>query len=107
MDTTLCKQCTFHVNNSILNQHTLKWENTFAHNGRELVHRNNHPSTNPILGPNHHYYCTPSDCTCMLVVKKGRRLENKKNSLNENESTKVQNSRHMCGLASDGIMTII
>ena len=26
-------------------------------------------------GPNHHYYCTPGDCTCMPAVKKERRLE--------------------------------
>ena len=40
LDITIYKQCTFHVNNSILNQHTLQWGNT----GRVLVHRNNHPT---------------------------------------------------------------
>ena len=35
-------------NNSILNQHTLQWGNTLAHNGRVLVHRS--PSTKPYLG---------------------------------------------------------
>ena len=33
-------------------------------------------------GHKHHYYCTPGNCivcTCMHAVKKGRRLENKKN----------------------------
>ena len=44
LDITLCKQCTFNVNNSILNQHTLWWGNTFAHNGRKLDHSNNHPT---------------------------------------------------------------
>ena len=63
-------------NNSILNQHTLQWVNTLAHNGRVFVHRS--PSTKPYLGGQHHYYCTPGDCTCMHAVKKGRRLENKK-----------------------------
>ena len=27
---TICRQCTFHVNNSILNQHTLQWGNTLG-----------------------------------------------------------------------------
>ena len=30
------------------------------------------------LGANHHYYRKPGDCTCMHVVKKGRRLDNEK-----------------------------
>ena len=75
LDKTICIQCTFHVNNSILNQYyILKLGNT----GRVLVTIQLCPSTNPFLGPNHHYYCTPGDCTCMHAVKKGRRLENEK-----------------------------
>ena len=42
-----------------------------------FVHRNNHPTLS--LGPNHHDYFTPGDCTYMHAVKKGMRLENKKN----------------------------
>ena len=37
--------------------------------------------------------------------KNRRRLESKNNSLNE--STKVQNTRHKCGLASDDIMSMM
>ena len=33
--------CTFHVKNSILNQHTLQWGNTFAHNGCVKIFVNN------------------------------------------------------------------
>ena len=40
--------CTFHVNNSLLNQHTLQWGNKLAYNGRVLVHKS--PSTKPYLG---------------------------------------------------------
>ena len=40
LEITICKQCTFHGNSSILNQRTLQWGNT----GRVLVHRNNHPT---------------------------------------------------------------
>ena len=45
---------------------------TVGNTGRVLVHRQ------VLWGPNHHYYWTPSYCTCMHAVKKGRRLENNK-----------------------------
>ena len=76
MDITICKQCTFHVNFSILNQHTLQLGNS----RRVLVHRNTNFAQVVTLswGPNHYYYWTPGDCICMHAVKKGRRLENEK-----------------------------
>ena len=64
----ICKQCTFHGNNSSLNKHIFKWGNTLAHYRRVLVHRNNHSTLSK-------YYVHL--VTCMHAVKKGRRLEKK------------------------------
>ena len=62
LNNVLCKQ-----------QHS---QSTFITVGkRVLVHRQ---VLTLSWGTNHHYYWTPSDCTCMHAVKKGRRLENKK-----------------------------
>ena len=58
----------YFVNNSILNQRTLQWGNTM----RVLVHKQ---VLTLSWGLNHHYYWTPSYCTYMHAVKKGRRLE--------------------------------
>ena len=74
LDITICKQCTFHVNNSILNQHTLQWGNT----GRVLVHRNLCPSSNPILGAKPWLLLDTWWLYMHACIKKGRRLENKK-----------------------------
>ena len=39
VDVACCffKQCTLHVNNSILHHHTLQWGNIVAHSGRVVV----------------------------------------------------------------------
>ena len=67
----ICKQCSLHVKISTMNSHnTLKRGCTFIGITIQLC-----PSSNL---PNHHYYWTPGDCTCMHAVKKGRRLENEK-----------------------------